>query len=94
VDLKNQFVSSVLQLAISKFTEAAESFFDYTVNVQKGLFLGLLFSSMIIFFIVMQINILALNRDIWKSKRLLALYPICKITQNMKNFKSTLAKLS
>lgn len=94
MDLKNEFLNSILYLAINEFADSIDDFFDSAIAIQRGLFIGLLLSSMLIFFVVMQVNILALNGDIWKSKRLLALYPIQKMTQNMKDFKNTLAKLS
>ena len=84
----------VFEVIIEDFTNEADDFFDHILSMQKGLFMGYAFASAFIFFCYTQILIWALNNDIWKGKRLLALYPLQQIASNIEAFKQTMNRLS
>ena len=74
--------------------EVSNEYFNYNLNLQKGLFITFIISTLLIFFLITQLIIWSLNNNILKSKRLLALYPIQQSVENLKELKATLARLS
>ena len=84
----------IISQVLSMLINSAFDFFDYNINVQKGLFIGFLLGSIMIFFVFAEILIWSLNNNIWKSKRLLALYPLQHAAQNWADFRTTLSKLT
>ncbi len=78
----------------NKYQSAVLDYLDTNMTVQKVLFICYIFLVILIFFLIIQLIILELNNDIWKAKRLLALYPPQDITKNVEFFKKLLSIFS
>ncbi|MDR3548813.1 MAG: hypothetical protein P4M11_11210 [Candidatus Pacebacteria bacterium] len=94
VGIKNVYLSPALEQTAVLFETAAMDFFQTNLSTQKILFICYIISALLIFFFVTQLLILGLNTDIWRAKRLLALYPAQKISENLDVFKQVLGTLS
>ena len=78
---------------INEITDGANKFLDYNLSLEQGLFVFCILDAVLIFFMLLQLIILSVNNNIWKSKRLLALYPLKQMTKNIADFSKTLANL-
>jgi len=94
VDANKRYMEHIFNYVTEVIENESLSFFKSNLEVQKGLFIGYMLSSLLIFFLFTQMLILGLNSDIWRAKRLLALYPIQKISENLDTFKKVVAGLN
>lgn len=93
-DLKDMDLAVIFAETIALFKSQSMDFFDQNMTLQNGLFAGYIISALLIFFFLTQLIILGLNNDIWKAKRLLALYPAHQISENIEFFKKIVQTLT
>ena len=70
------------------FLDDSLNYYNNNLSIQKGVFAAYVIASALIFYLIIQMIILGLNTDIWKAKRLLALFPSQKIFMNIDIFKT------
>lgn len=87
-------MSAFLEDLVSIFISGCMDFFDEYMVVQNILFAVYIVSTLLIFLVFIQIFISGLNQDIWKAKRILALYPGHQISKNIDNFRKVLQTLT
>ncbi|MDR3549749.1 MAG: hypothetical protein P4M11_15995 [Candidatus Pacebacteria bacterium] len=88
------YVETALSQTADLFQSAALDYFTYNLSVQKALFICYVIFALIVFFCVIQLLIMGLNTNIWRAKRLLALYPTHKIAENLDVFKQVIGALT
>lgn len=92
--MKDSQLAVIFGGLIDLFLSYCTDFFNSNIILQKGLFAGYIVSALLIFFLLTQLIIIGLNNDIWKAKRLLALYPSHQITDNIEFFKKVVQTLT
>ena len=89
-----KYLEPAFTYMVTIYGKTENDFIKETEALFLKLFFVYLIFSIIMFFVIIQLLLLSLKRNIWKSKRLLGLYPNQQILQNLEGFKKIMSKLS